>query len=211
RVLPSFPTRRSSDLLLTMISFVLVIYASYLTRSGILGETSVHSFTSLGMSGQLIVFNLAYLILMVVMLIWRRKEMPSSKQEEDIYSREFWMFIGGLVLTVACIQMIATTSIPVFNALFGTKVAPPVDPIPHYNKWQGAFAVVIMLVTAFTQFLKYKRTEPKKFWVSTLASFLFAILLSALIIYITKTYTNVMYILLTLTCTFCLLANMRVL
>src|SRR5690606_41956203 len=67
------------------------------------------------------------------------------------------------------------------------------------------------LVTAFTQFLKYKRTEPKKFWVSTLASFLFAILLSALIIYITKTYTNVMYILLTLTCTFCLLANMRVL
>src|SRR5690606_24904747 len=40
--------------LLTMVSFVLVIYASYLTRSGILGETSVHSFTSLGMSGQLI-------------------------------------------------------------------------------------------------------------------------------------------------------------
>ena len=197
--------------LLTMISFVLVIYASYLTRSGILGETSVHSFTSLGMSGQLIIFNLVYLILMIVLLVWRTKEMPTSKHEEDIYSREFWLFIGGLVLAVACIQMIATTSIPVFNALFGTKVAPPVDPIPHYNKWQGAFAVVIMLVTAFTQFLKYKRTEPKKFWVSTLASFLFAILLSALIIYITKTYTNVMYILLTLTCTFCLLANMRVL
>ncbi|MBD1423528.1 cytochrome c biogenesis protein CcsA [Sphingobacterium chuzhouense] len=196
---------------LTMISFVLVIYASYLTRSGILGETSVHSFTSLGMSGQLIIFNLTFLVLMIVMLIWRNKEMPSSKQEEDIYSREFWMFIGGLVLTVACIQMIATTSIPVFNTLFGTKVAPPVDPIPHYNKWQGAFAVVIMLVTAFTQFLKYKKTNPKKFWVSTFASFLFAVILSAIIVYFTKTYTNVMYILLTLTCIFCLLANMRVL
>lgn len=197
--------------LLTMVSFVLVIYASYLTRSGILGETSVHSFTSLGMSGQLIIFNLTYLILMVVMLIWRNKEMPTSQKEEDIYSREFWMFIGGLVLTVACIQMIATTSIPVFNALFGTKVAPPIDPIPHYNKWQGAFAVVIMLVTAFTQFLKYKRTDPKKFWVSTLASFIFAVILTAFIVYFTSIYCNVMYILLTLTCVFCLLANMRVL
>lgn len=196
---------------LTMISFVLVIYASYLTRSGVLGETSVHSFTSLGMSGQLIIFNLTYLVLMIVMLAWRKKEMPSSQKEEDIYSREFWLFIGGLVLTVACIQMIATTSIPVFNALFGTKVAPPIDPIPHYNKWQGAFAVVVMLVTGFTQFLKYKRTEARKFWASTIASFIFAIVLSAIIVYFTKTYGNVMYILLTLTAVFCLLANMRVL
>lgn len=197
--------------LLTMVSFVLVIYASYLTRSGILGETSVHSFTSLGMSGQLIIFNLTFLALMITLLVTRRKEMPSSQKEEDIYSREFWMFIGGLVLTVACIQMIATTSIPVFNALFGTKVAPPIDPVPHYNKWQGAFAVVVMLVTAFTQFLKYKRTDAKKFWAATLASLVFAVVLTAIIVYFTKTYTNVMYVLLTLTCIFCLSANLRVL
>ncbi|NQD72545.1 cytochrome c biogenesis protein CcsA, partial [Sphingobacterium shayense] len=159
---------------LALISFVLVIYASYLTRSGILGETSVHSFTSLGMSGQLIIFNIAFLVIMVALLVWRNKQLPSSKKEEDIYSREFWMFIGGLVLTVACIQMIATTSIPVFNALFGTKVAPPIDPIPHYNKWQGAFAVVVMLLTAFTQFLKYKRTDSRKFWAATIGSLIIA-------------------------------------
>ncbi|HLS96081.1 MAG TPA: cytochrome c biogenesis protein CcsA [Sphingobacterium sp.] len=196
---------------LALISFVLVIYASYLTRSGILGETSVHSFTSLGMSGQLIVFNLTFLAVMIGLLVWRYREMPSSKQEEDIYSREFWLFIGGLVLTVACVQMIATTSIPVFNALFGTNVAPPVDPIPHYNKWQGAFAVVVMLLTAFTQFLKYKKTDSRKFWASTLASLVIALLLTAAIVYFTKIYSNAMYILLTLTCTFCLLANIRIL
>ena len=197
--------------LLTLVSFVLVIYASYLTRSGILGETSVHSFTSLGLSGQLIIFNLLFLALMVGLLVWRFKALPSTQKEEDIYSREFWLFIGGLVLTVACIQMIATTSIPVFNALFGTKVAPPIDPIPHYNKWQGAFAVVVMLLTAFTQFLKYKRTDSKKFWASTIASLIFSLVLAALVVYFTKTYNNVLYILLTLTCIFCLLANMRVL
>lgn len=196
---------------LALISFVLVIYASYLTRSGILGETSVHSFTSLGMSGQLIIFNIAFLVIMVALLVWRNKQLPSSKKEEDIYSREFWMFIGGLVLTVACIQMIATTSIPVFNALFGTKVAPPIDPIPHYNKWQGAFAVVVMLLTAFTQFLKYKRTDSRKFWAATIGSLIIALLISAAVVYFAMLYTNVMYILLTFTCIFCLLANLRVL
>jgi len=197
--------------LLSLISFVLVIYASYLTRSGILGETSVHSFTSLGMSGQLIAFNLVFLLIMIGLLVWRRKELPRTPKEEEIYSREFWLFIGALVITVACVQMIATTSIPVFNALFGTKVAPPIDPIAHYNKWQGAFAVVVLLLTAVTQFLKYKRTDASKFWASTLASLIVSIFLAAGAIYVTKTYTNVMYILLMFTGIFCVVANVRIL
>ena len=197
--------------LLSLTSFVLVIYASYLTRSGILGETSVHSFTSLGMSGQLIFFNVVFLAIMIGLLIWRRKEMPSTQKEEDIYSREFWLFIGALVLTVACVQMIATTSIPVFNALFGTKVAPPIDPIAHFNQFQGAFAVVILLVTSFTQFLKYKKTEPKRFWAAALASLLIALLISAFVVYFTKLYNNLMYILITFTSIYCILVNARIL
>lgn len=200
-----------SATLLSLISFVLVIYASYLTRSGILGETSVHSFTSLGMSGQLIWFNLTFFLIMVGLLIWRRKELPSSKKEEDIYSREFWLFIGALVLTVACVQMIATTSIPVYNAIFGTDVAPPIDPITHYNKWQGAFAVVILLLSSIAQFLKYKRTDPKKFWVSLLASLIVSLVVAAIAIYVMKVYTNVMYILITFTSIFCVVANIRIL
>src|SRR5690606_15053877 len=113
--------------LLVMISFVLVIYASFLTRSGILGETSVHSFTDLGMFWQLVLFNLIFFGLMVWVLIARWKELPITKKDEETYSREFWLFIGSMVLLVACVQIIASTSIPVFNAVFGTKVAPPAD------------------------------------------------------------------------------------
>src|SRR5699024_9714717 len=57
--------------LLVMISFVLVIYASFLTRSGILGETSVHSFTDLGMFWQLVLFNLIFFGLMIWALVAR--------------------------------------------------------------------------------------------------------------------------------------------
>lgn len=44
---------------LVFASFLLVLYATFLTRSGILGDTSVHSFTDLGLSGQLLIFLFA--------------------------------------------------------------------------------------------------------------------------------------------------------
>lgn len=43
-------------------TYIMVLYASFLTRSGVLGETSVHSFTDLGLAGQLMQF--------VVLFIW---------------------------------------------------------------------------------------------------------------------------------------------
>ena len=44
------------------LSFLLVLYASFLTRSGILGESSVHAFTDLGLGGQLVFNIIAFLI-----------------------------------------------------------------------------------------------------------------------------------------------------
>lgn len=38
------------------LSFILVLWSTFLTRSGILGNSSVHSFTDLGMSGQLLLY-----------------------------------------------------------------------------------------------------------------------------------------------------------
>lgn len=196
---------------LVMISFVLVIYASFLTRSGILGETSVHSFTDLGMFWQLIVFNLLFLGIMTYFLISRYRELPKNKKDEDIYSREFWLFIGALILVVACVQIIGSTSIPVFNAVFGTKVAPPLDPIAHYNKWQAAFAVLVLILSAVAQFLKYKRTDSKLFYVRLGVSFVVAALMTAVFVYVTDVYHNFMYILLTLAAMFALVSNARIL
>jgi cytochrome c-type biogenesis protein CcmF len=196
---------------LVMISFVLVLYASFLTRSGVLGETSVHAFTDLGMFWHLVVYLLSFLFITVGLLIYRWKELPITKKDEETYSREFWLFIGALMLTIACVQIIATTSIPVFNNLFGTKVAPPTDVIQHYNKWQVPFAIVIALVSAFSQFLKYKNTNVKKFFISISVSLVAAIFITALVVYVTKVYSNTMYILLTYAAVFSVLANAKIL
>ena len=46
--------------LLIILSFQFVLWSTYLTRSGVLGESSVHAFTDLGMNGQLLLFVFAF-------------------------------------------------------------------------------------------------------------------------------------------------------
>jgi cytochrome c-type biogenesis protein CcmF len=196
---------------LVLISFVLVLYASFLTRSGILGETSVHAFTDLGMFWHLVLYVVAFLFIAIFFLVIRWKELPITKKDEETYSREFWLFIGALVLSIACVQILATTSVPVFNAIFGTEIAPPPDVIAHYNKWQVPFAVVIAFISAFSQYLKYKKTDPKKFFVSISISLLVSVFITAAAVYVMNIYTNVMYIILTFASVFSILANAKIL
>jgi cytochrome c-type biogenesis protein CcmF len=196
---------------LTIISFILVLYASFLTRSGILGETSVHSFTGLGMFGHLLTYIFVFTAISIFLMVVRWKEMPITEKDEETYSREFWLFIGALVLGISCLQVISTTSIPVFNAVFGTKLAPPTNVIQHYNKWQVPIAVVIALISGFTQFLKYRNTNSGKFWKKVLIAVAIAVVVTAVFVYIAKVYTNLMYIVLTFAGIFSIVTNAEIL
>ncbi|HLG33997.1 MAG TPA: cytochrome c biogenesis protein CcsA [Bacteroidia bacterium] len=157
---------------LTIITFLLVLYSTFLTRSGILGDTSVHAFTDLGMSGQLVLYMAFFVVLAIVLLIRERKKIILKHDDESVFSREFWMYIGALVLIISSLQITFTTSIPVINKIFGTNLAPPADAVSHYNAWQIPIAIIITLLIAVGQFLKFKKTDTddflKKMFVSLL-------------------------------------------
>jgi cytochrome c-type biogenesis protein CcmF len=164
-----------------IVSFLLILYSTFLTRSGILGDTSVHAFTDLGMNTQLLVFLLIFVIPAFTIFAIRYKSIPSIAKEEATSSREFWMFIGSLVLFLAGMVIIAKTSTPVANKLFGTNIAPPEDPEFAHNQIQIFVAIVLGLLTAGTQFLKYKYTDTKQFVKNIAWPVLAAALISLLI------------------------------
>ncbi len=147
-----------------IISFCLVLYSTFLTRRGILGDTSVHAFTDLGMNTQLLLFVLVFFVPAMTLYFIRYKSIPSIVREENTYSREFWMFIGSLVLFLSASVIIVKTSTPVWNKLFGTNIAPPEDPEFAHNQIQIFVAIVIGLLTAITQYLKYKDTPKQQFY-----------------------------------------------
>jgi cytochrome c-type biogenesis protein CcmF len=109
------------------------------------------------------VFLLIFVIPAFTIFAIRYKSIPSIAKEEATSSREFWMFIGSLVLFLAGMVIIAKTSTPVANKLFGTNIAPPEDPEFAHNQIQIFVAIVLGLLTAGTQFLKYKYTDTQKF------------------------------------------------
>jgi len=160
-----------STYLFYIISFSLVLYSTFLTRSGILGDTSVHAFTGADMTNQLICFLLIFFIPAMGLFFYRSKSIPTIRKEESTYSREFWMFIGALVLFLSALIITAKTSIPVYNKIFGTNIAMPEDSVFSYNQIQIFIAIIIGVLTAITQYFKYKNTPKnifyKKIWLPT--------------------------------------------
>ena len=147
---------------LITLSYVLVLYASFLTRSGVLADTSAHSFGDNGMTKQLLIYLLTFLVMMVVMIGFNVRKFHVSRKD-ILLSREFWMFIGAIIMVLAAFQIVFTTSIPVFNSLFHTDIAPPVERVGFYNHWQMPYALLIAGFIAFTQFLSYDDNDPGHF------------------------------------------------
>ncbi len=160
-----------STCIFLLLTFVLILYSTFLTRSGILGDTSVHAFTDLGMSGQLLVFLFSFIFLSAYLLISRWIKIPHPKKEESTYSREFWMFIGSLLMFLLAMFISYDTSLPVINKIFGTDTA-IVEPITHYNRYSIWFGIVVLLLSSIAQYLKYKMDK------TNLLKMIFSVVLS---------------------------------
>ncbi len=160
-------TALKTSIILVVSQFVLILYATFLTRSGVLGNASVHSFTDLGLSGQLLLYLFFFILVAVFFMVKNWKDIPTDSRELSTYTREFWIFCGATVLCLAAFQVIVTTSIPVYNKIieaFGyvSKLALPVDQIGHYTKFQIWFFVLIAVFSSIGQYFWWNKAKQEK-------------------------------------------------
>ena len=164
-------------------SFILVLYSTFLTRTGVLGDTSVHSFTGEGSTlyWHLIAMILTFIAIPVILYIKHQRQIIVNHQEESMNSREFWMFVGSLLLLISAVYIIVLTSLPFFNKLFGTKWAIGQEVEYVYNRIMVMVAMILGLLTAITQYFKYKDTPRKYIWSKLAIPTAISIVLSILI------------------------------
>jgi len=167
----------------SILSFCFILYSTFLTRTGILGDTSVHAFTEAGtaINVMIITFVLAFTLPMLFLFFRHYKNIPAIHKEEQTNSREFWMFIGSLVFFLTSMFIIAKTSVPVFNKVFGTNIASPEEVEFSYNKVAVLVAIIIGLLTAVSQYLKYKSTTGAYFFKKIAIPTLIAAIITALL------------------------------
>lgn len=164
-----------------VMTFILILYSTFLTRSGILGETSVHAFTDLGMTGQLVIYMALLSLPALGLIIYHMIKMPKQDTEEEFLSREFWMFIGSLIFLIAAIQITYDTSIPVWNTLFGTNIALPAEAVEHYNKVQIIVGIIISMGAAMVQYLVYKRGQISQYFKWLGITFLVSLVITSIV------------------------------
>ncbi|MEL6636804.1 MAG: cytochrome c biogenesis protein CcsA [Bacteroidota bacterium] len=172
-----------------ILTFVFIVYSTFLTRSGVLGDTSVHAFTEMGLETQLVLFLAFFTLLGLAAFAWSYSAIPAPVKEESGLSKEFWIFIGSLVLIFSSVLITVSTSLPVYNKirqvfdpLFEGRVI--TDPIEHYNKYQLWIGVFVGILSGLAQYLRFREknwvANQRRFWVHTIGSTVIAVGLTAL-------------------------------
>ncbi len=180
-------------LALSMAGFILVVYSTFLTRSGILGETSVHAFTDLGLSGQLLIFLLSFVLAAVAMFLYGRKQMTETEPQSSFLSLEFWMMLGICLFCLSAFQVLLPTSIPVFNVLLEMlgiekNLAPPADQVTFYSQFQIWFGVAFCMVSGLGQIFYWKRIGSKKTLENEIGfPIIISLILTSLFVFLAKT------------------------
>lgn len=202
------------SMILVVSSFLLVLYATFLTRSGILGNSSVHSFTDLGLSGQLLLYLAAFIVFSAFYIYKRWGSIPKSNEEVSTYSREFWIFMGASVLCFMAFQVLVYTSMPVYNKIgqglgFDLNMAPPTDINEAYTFPQLVFSIFLAALSGTGQFFWWKKMDKKKLKAAVTAPLLVSLVVSALIVVFAQIY-NAWYVLLLICCVYSIAANFKI-
>jgi len=136
---------------MTLLAYALVLYASYLTRSGILGEASVHSFADPGS----IVTTLLYVALGIfiglplILFISRWKDMNARGGDYRILSRETGLSIGSAIIGASALVVFIGTSAPLVSKKVDTA---------FYGNLHIPIAITLMIVNGLTMLLKWKQS-----------------------------------------------------
>lgn len=162
-----------STYLFYLLSFPMILYSTFLTRSGILGDTSAHAFTEMGLEWQLVAFVGTFMLMGLILYAVKAKAIPAPIEEESGTSKEFWMFIGALVLLFSAVLITVGTSLPVYNAIASFFDANHVDITitdqeEHHNKYQMWIGVFIGLLSGLAQYFRFREINfaknAKRFW-----------------------------------------------
>jgi cytochrome c-type biogenesis protein CcmF len=161
-------------------TFMLSIFGTFLTRSGVV--SSVHAFAQSSIGTWFVTFLAITFAFCVYFFVRNRGELKSENKLESLVSRESSFLFNNLVLLAACFAVLWGTLFPVLSEwVQGTKVT--VGP-PFFNRVNLPIAMFLLLLTALGPLLAWRKTSleslKRNFLWPALAAVAAAILLIAL-------------------------------
>lgn len=192
-----------TNLILCMLTYIFVLYSTFLTRSGVLGDASVHSFVDPGMIVYLflLIFIGTFLLLGLGMIVYRWKTLNEEiAAEEGLLSRDLALFTAAVVISASAIIVLVGTSAPIFGQSVDTF---------FYNEMHIPIAIIIGLLNGLSLLLKWKDTNGEDIVKKSVFSIAASVILTVLIVLFGKV-TDIMMIILAFSAAFALFVNAEI-
>ncbi|MCK6618906.1 MAG: heme lyase CcmF/NrfE family subunit [Calditrichaceae bacterium] len=158
-----------TNFFLAIVSLVLVLYATFLTRSGVLADFSVHSFQDLGINRYLILFMAATLGLGLGAFFWRGRDIPHAGVNYTALNRENILLASLFVFAASALLVFFGTSSPIITGLLGNASAATVS---YYNTTHLPIGILIAVLLSAAPFLRWREEGFAALWRNLLPSLL---------------------------------------
>jgi len=148
---------RKTNLLLTALVFLLVVYGTFLTRSGVLADFSVHSFVDLGINMYLIGFMILFAAMTLVIFAVRAGQIKTAPLDYSFYGSEFSRYMGLMVLLIFGLVVLFWSSLPIISSAFLSE--PRAADIATYNSFALPLAALMAFLLTIAPHLKHAQQD----------------------------------------------------
>ncbi len=153
---------RKINIILAILAFCTILYGTFLTRSGVLADFSVHSFVDLGITGWLVAIIVTFLFGGLGLLAFRWKEIPvvneidpatGKEKEEPFLSRSVLFILSVTLFSASGLVILLGTSAPIITRIGGkaSQVA-----TSFYDVTHTPVAIVMALLIALVPFVSWR-------------------------------------------------------
>jgi cytochrome c-type biogenesis protein CcmF len=136
-------------------SFLLSIFGTFITRSGVI--SSVHSFSQSGVGYFFLIFLVLAAVAGFSLLSWRWPALEADSKLESMVSREAAFLFNNLILIVIAFSVLWGTLFPILSELVkGTKVT--VGP-PFFNQVNVPLGLLLLLLTGVGPLIAWRHAS----------------------------------------------------
>src|SRR5215831_18819824 len=136
-------------------TFMLSIFGTFLTRSGVV--SSVHAFAQSSIGTWFVVFLSIIFVMCGTFYLMNREHLVSEHKLESLVSRESSFLFNNLLFVVACFAVLWGTLFPILSDwVQGHKIT--VGP-PFFNRVMIPIALLLLLLTAVGPLLCWRKTS----------------------------------------------------
>lgn len=160
---------RRANILLALVTFLFVFYATFLTRSDALKDFSVHTFGDARIGGPLIYFMGTFILFSAIITAWRWRTIKSAPSYTTLASKDFLFFLAVISFVASAAFVLIGTSAPIIGKLAShvpllNKVIPAkinVD-LGFYNRTNAPIALIVLGLMTLAPIIAWKRGKSEE-------------------------------------------------